>query len=128
MEIIGNATRRPIGFAVSLGVLGGAALIATSSLSHRGPMIYVPYAAIILAAAFYLRSEHVQPFATRFAIALGSFMVATIIVYLFLGLYAAGTMTDISLAGHAWRLGLMLAIGAALSAAVAQLTATRLSN
>src|SRR5712691_6157914 len=125
MEIIGQATSRPIAFVASLGVLGGAALITTVSLSRRGPMIYLPYAAIILAAAFYLRSEHVEDFGSRFAMALGSFMLATVILYLFIGLFAAKTLFVISLGGHAWRLAVMLAIGAVLSAAVAQLTATR---
>jgi hypothetical protein len=125
VEIIGQATSRPIVFVASLGVLGGAALIITVSLSRRGPMIYVPYAAIILTAAFYLRSEHVQDFGSRFAMALGSFMLATVIVYLFIGLSGAKTLFVIPLAGHAWRLALMLAIGAVLNAAVAQLTATR---
>src|ERR1700704_3823902 len=81
LEIIGQATSRPIAFVASLGVLGGAALITTVSLSHRGPTIYLPYAAIILAAAFYLRSEHVRDFGRRFAMALGSFMLATVILY-----------------------------------------------
>jgi len=125
VEIIGQATSRPIAFVASLGVLGGAALIATVSLSRRGPMIYIPYAAIILVAAFYLRSEHVQAFGTRFAMVLGAFMLATVIIYLFVGLYTAKSLFVISLAGHAWRLAFMFAIGALLSAAVAQLTATR---
>lgn len=125
MQIIGQATARPIAFVASLGVLGGAALIATVSLSRRGPMIYLPYTAIVLTAAFYLRSEHVQGFATRFGLALGAFMLATVIVYLFIGLYSAKTLFVISLAGHAWRLALMFGVGALLSAAVAQLTATR---
>jgi hypothetical protein len=125
VEIIGQATNGPIAFVASLGVLGGAALISTISLSHRGPLIYLPYAAIILTTAFYLRSEHVQAFGTRFAMALGAFMLATVILYLFIGLYAAKTLFVISLSGHAWRLAFMFAIGAVLSAAVAQLTATR---
>ena len=127
MEIIGEATSRPIAFVASLGLLGGAALITTISLSRRGPLIYLPYAAIILATAFYLRSEHVQGFGTRFAMALGAFMLATVILYLFIGLYTAKTLFIISFAGHAWRLAFMFAVGSLLSAAVAQLTATRLN-
>ncbi len=121
---IGIATHQPLAFALSLGLLGGGALIATVSLSTRGPLIYIPYAAIVLASAAYLRFERVQPFATRFGLSLGAFMVATILLYLFIGLFHAKTLFVISLLGHAWRLGLMLLIGSALSAAVAQLTAT----
>jgi hypothetical protein len=121
---IGTATQRPIAFALSLGLLGGGALIATVSLTHRGPMIYVPYAVIVLAGAFYLRLERVQGFAKRFALSLGAFMFATVLLYGFIGLVQARTLFIIPLSGHAWRLGGMLLIGAALSAAVSQLTAT----
>lgn len=120
----GTATQQPIAFVLSLGLLGGAALIATVSLSRRGPLIYVPYAAIVLTSAAFLRLERVQPFLRRFELALGAFMVATVLLYLFIGLIQARTLFQISALGHGWRLGLMLLIGSALSGAVAQLTAT----
>jgi hypothetical protein len=60
----------------------------------------------------------------RFALALGVFMLATVLLYLFIGLFHAKTLFVISPLGHAWRLGLMLLIGGALSAAVAQLAGT----
>ncbi|HXH90326.1 MAG TPA: hypothetical protein VNN25_02010 [Thermoanaerobaculia bacterium] len=123
----GTATHRPVAFTLALGLLGGAALIVTSSAISRGPIVLLPYALLVLATAVYLRIEHVQHFARRFSLALGSFMVATVVLYLFIGLVAAKSLFVISLWGHAWRLGIMLAIGAALSAAVAQLTATQAS-
>ena len=121
---IGTATDKPLAFALSLGLLGGAALIVTASLAHRGPLIYLPYAAIVLVCGVYLRVEQVRPFQKRFALALGVFMFATVLLYLFIGVQAK-TLLIISLVGHGWRLGLMLLIGGALSAAVAQLTGTR---
>ena len=123
----GTATHRPVAFTLALGLLGGAALIVTSWAISRGPIVLLPYALLVLATAAYLRIEHVQHFARRFSLALGSFMVATVVLYLFIGLVAAKSLFVISLWGHAWRLGIMLAIGAALSAAVAQLTATQAS-
>jgi len=123
----GTATHRPVAFTLALGLLGGAALIVTSWATSRGPIVLLPYALLVLATAAYLRIEHVQHFARRFSLALGSFMVATVVLYLFIGLVAAKSLFVISLWGHAWRLGIMLAIGAALSAAVAQLTATQAS-
>ena len=125
MRTIGEATLRPVAFTLALGILGGAALIATVSVTTRGPMIYVPYAALVVITALFLRAENVQPFMRRFALALGAFMLATLLLYVFIGLVAAKTLSSISLGGHAWRLGSMLAIGAVLSAAVAQLTGTR---
>jgi len=121
---IGTATQRPTAFALSLGLLGGGALIATVSLTSRGPVIYLTYAVIVLVTALYLRLERVQGFAKRFALSLGAFMFATVLLYAFIGLFQAKTLFVISALGHAARLGVMLLIGAVLSAAVAQLTAT----
>ena len=123
--MIGSATQRPIAFALSLGLLGGAALITVEWTTKRGPLVLIPYAVLILVSAFYLRGERVQHWPRRFALSLGAFMSATLILYLFIGSVATRNLFAISLWGHAWRLGLMLAIGAALSAAVAQLTATK---
>jgi hypothetical protein len=121
----GTATRRPVAFTLALGLLGGGALITTVWSTSRGPMVLFPYAALVLVTAAYLRLEHVQHFRRRFGLALGSFMVATVVLYLFIGLVAANTLFIITPWGHAWRLGIMLAIGATLSAAVAQLTETQ---
>ena len=125
MPSSGEATHRPVAFALSLGILGGGALITTMSVTHRGPMIFLPYAALVIVTAVYLRIERVQPFMRRFLLALGAFMVATLVLYTFISTLSKGVSTDISIGGHAWRLGLMLGIGSVLSAAVAQLTATR---
>lgn len=122
--MLGTATRRPVSFALALGLLGGGALITTVWTTTRGPLVLVPYAVLVLAAAIYLRVERVQHFGRRFALALGAFMFATVLLYLFIGLVAAKTLFLISPLGHTWRLGLMLLIGGALSAAVAQLTGT----
>lgn len=122
----GTATRRPVAFALSLGLLGGGALITTVWVTSRGPMVLLPYAALVLVTAAYLRLEHVQHFARRFGLALGSFMTATVTLYLFIGLVSAKTLFEITPWGHTWRLGIMLVIGTALSAAVAQVTATEL--
>lgn len=48
-------------------------------------------------------------------------MVATLVVYVFVGAVLAGTLLDIPVWGHAWRLGMMAAIGGVLSGAVAYL-------
>lgn len=123
--MIGSATERPVGFMLGLGFLGGAALITIEWATTRGPLVLLAYAAIVLAACLYLRLELVQGWRWRFFLTLGSFMLATVMLYLFIGLVLTRQFSELSVAGHAWRLGLMLVIGSALSAAVAQLTATR---
>lgn len=125
MAIVGTATEKPVAFTLALGVMGGALLIIVEWTTTRGPLIFFPYAAIVLMTAVYLRVEKVQPFLRRFLMALGSFMFASMLLYVFIGVALAKTALTISLAGHAWRIGLLLAIGAVLSAAVAQLTGTR---
>ena len=85
MSVTGTATHRPVAFALALGVLGGGALITTAWLTARGPIIFLPYAAIVLAAAFFLRIEAVRPLSRRFLLSLGAFMLATIILYVFIG-------------------------------------------
>jgi hypothetical protein len=122
--MVGTATHRPVAFAMALGLLGGGALITTEWTARRGPFILIPYAILVLVAAVYLRVERVQHFGRRFALTLGAYMFATVLLYLFIGLVAAKTLFVISPWGHAWRLGIMLFIGSALSAAVAQLAAT----
>jgi len=123
--MIGTATQRPIAFALALGLLGGAALITVEWTTTRGPLVLIPYAVLILVSALYLRLERVQYWPRRFALTLGAFMAATLILYLFIGSVATRSLLTIWAWGHAWRLGLMLGIGVALSAAVAQLTATK---
>jgi hypothetical protein len=90
-------------------------------------LILIPYAILVVVAAVFLRVERVQHFGRRFALMLGAFMFATVVLYVFIGLVGAETLFITSPWGHSWRMGVMLLIGSALSAAVAQLTATRQS-
>jgi len=123
--MIGMATRRPVAFTLALGLLGGAGLIATVWNTDRGPMVFLPYGALIIATAAYLRAERVPGFMRRFGLALGTFMVATLILYMFIGLLAAKTLLVMPAWEHMWRLALLVATGSALSSAVAQLSATQ---
>jgi glucose uptake protein GlcU len=124
MATIGTATRRPVAFTLSLGVLGGGALITTAAVSHRGWFVFLPYATIVVLSAVILRAETVRPFLRRFLLSLGAFMIATLIFYVFMRTVPRERVLYISVIGHAWRIGFMLVIGSVLSTAVAQLTAT----
>jgi hypothetical protein len=126
--MIGTATQRPLAFSLALGSLGAGALIVTAWNTRYGPLILFPYAALVLVSAIYLRLERVQNFTRRFGITLGVFMSSTLLFYLYEAGIRAKTLFIIPLWGHAWRVGFMLLIGSALSAAVAQLTATSKSR
>lgn len=118
-----SATARPIAFSLALGTLAGAAMIVTTMLTTRGPAVFIPYTLLVIVSAVYLKLGGVAPFARRFAMALGAFMTGTMWFYVYIATLARGHSSGIGVLGHAWRIGLMLAIGSALSAAVAQLTA-----
>jgi hypothetical protein len=123
--MIGTATQRPLAFSLALGLLGASSFIVTAWNTTRAPVVLIPYAVLVLVAAVYLRVERVQSFKLRFAIALSVFMFATVLFYLYVGLFTAKTLFIVPLWGHAWRLGFMLLVGSVLSAAVAQVTATK---
>jgi drug/metabolite transporter superfamily protein YnfA len=120
-----GATTQAAAFVLAFGILGGAALITAVSLSRRGPIVFLPYAAIVLVCAALLRAERVQRFGRRFALHFGAFMASSVVLYVFIGQFQAHTLTKISAQGHAWRLAVIAGIGSVVSLAVAQLTATR---
>lgn len=116
-----KSAKKPVPVGLSLGILGGAALIITTLFTTNGFAIFLPYAALPIATFAALRALQWSSISKRFVTSLLTFMVATIILYLFIGIFDAGTILEISVWGHLWRLGLMAAIGAALSFAVAYL-------
>jgi len=116
-----ESVKKPIPVAFALGILGGAALIITTIVTSKGFAIFIPYTALIVATFAALRVIRWSLFSKRFTSSFLAFMVATILLYLFIGIYDAGTILEISAWGHVWRLGLMAAIGSALSFAVAYL-------
>jgi hypothetical protein len=73
---------RPLFFAVIAGTLCGGVLIAVTALSRNGWLMLLPYVALALASAFYLRSRSVGPFSQRFIPCLIAYIVATAIVIL----------------------------------------------
>jgi len=113
--------KKPIPVALALGILGGAALIVTTELTNTGQAIYIPYAILVTAIFATLRSINWSELSKRFATSFLAFMVATIILYLFIITVAAGTIFEITIWGHVWRIGFMATIGGLLSFAVAYL-------
>ena len=116
-----SSAKRPLPLALSLGVLGGAALIVTTVLTTKGPMIFLPYAALVLASLGAVRLAGWPDFWRRFTATFLAFMVATVVLYVFIGTVQTASTVPLSAWGHTWRLGLMAGIGALLSAASAYL-------
>lgn len=116
-----ESAKKPIPVALALGISGGAALIITTLLTSKGLAIFIPYTALLVATFTALLVVNWSSFSKRFTTSFLTFMVATIITYLFIGIFDAGTILEITAWGHIWRLGLMAAIGGLLSFAVAYL-------
>lgn len=120
--------------ALVLGLFGGAGLALTAIYSRRGPLIYPVYTALLAALALLLAHYSGISFAARFGAALAAFLVASAALYVTVGilgdhqrrrLVAEGRLpasaldSRLSLWGHAWRLGFLLAVGMIASAGVA---------
>ncbi|MGZ4810396.1 MAG: hypothetical protein ACXV7D_13810, partial [Thermoanaerobaculia bacterium] len=117
--------RQPLIFALALGV-GGGLLLAASLAVTTGPAILVIYALVPVFSAFYLRAVRVDGFVRRFVVVVGSFMIATIIVYVVLNFMLGPGR--ISWWRHASLLGLMFVIGSGLAASIAQITTPRVTD
>lgn len=122
MTALAPASKQPLPLALALGALGGGALVMTAWLTTNGPLIFVPYAALVLGSLVAVRLTGWPEFSRRFAAAFGAFMVATLVLYVSIGWFLGGaSVFEISAWGHAWRLGMMALIGGVLSGAVAYL-------
>lgn len=77
----------------------------------------------VVATRVVLRSCRVPTYRHRFGVGFAAFLLASLALYVFIAIAAAG-LAPISVAGHVLRiLAAMAAIGAAIHAAVARVTA-----
>lgn len=111
-----------IASALSLGLLGGAALVTTAWLTRKGPAILIPYGALVGGTLLYLRAGRVLPFRRRYAVALGAFLVATAVLLVWIVTIGNPEPTSRSLWPPATSLLATVGLGALLSAAVAHLS------
>lgn len=82
----------------------------------------LPYALFVVATGVVLKSCRVATYPARFAVGLAAFVLASLVLYVFIGI-AAANAAQISVAGHALRLLAIAVIGAAIHAAVARVSA-----
>ena len=129
MEPYLQTSNRSIRLAVAIGILTGIALIVTEGFTTKGPAVFLPYAALLVASFFVLRKESQPAFSHRFTAVFLAFAVATAVFYAAMGIVDPDArLGDISFVGHLWRLGLMTGIGGLASAAVAFAAGAGLSN
>jgi hypothetical protein len=105
-----------------VGLLGGAALLAVPIFGFRGPAIYVPYTGLVLTLATLAGVHREFGRWDRFELVFTGFMVASLVLYLYIILIDSPSALDIPLLGHAWRLGFLASVGTVLAAATAFFT------
>jgi hypothetical protein len=120
--------------AVVIGAFGGTGLALTAIYSRRGPLIYPVYATILAALALLLARYPALTYVARLTAALTGFGVASAALYFTTGVLAdrqrrrlvaqgrlppAALHYHLSVLGHAWRIGMLVAIGTLVSAGVA---------
>ena len=74
--------------AIVVGIFGGAGLCLTILYSRRGPMIFVPYAALLAGLTFLLSRYANLSYTNRFLAALAGFIVATAAAYVAVNIMA----------------------------------------
>jgi hypothetical protein len=104
-----------------LGALTGAALVLVAVFSTRGPLMFLPYAAMFCALAPLLARYRSETFLARGGAAFAAFLVATVVSYLYIRLFANPGVPHISFIGLA-RFGLVVGSGVILAAAVTFVT------
>ena len=121
------SSKRPIPLALSLGVLGGSAIVLSGFFVGQGQEIMLVYATFVLVSFGAVRVAQWTDYSSRFWALFGAFMTATVIHYLYIVLVVRGwdVMQMMPWWGHVWRLGVMAVIGGVISAAGAYLVDLR---
>jgi hypothetical protein len=106
-------TRGSVVIAAAWGILGGVFLVMGQAWGvprTRASLIFLVFASVVIGSAITLRRSGSRP--RRFALGLGAFMLATLILYLYIGVVVNPHVLNLPVWDHAWRLGLILAVGA----------------
>jgi hypothetical protein len=108
-----------VSLAAALGVFGGTLLVLSFVFFTPGKYLLIPYSLVVIATTVVVRAEHIAAFRDRFAVGFGSFAIASLALYI--AVSASAASAHLSLLGHAWRLGLLAAIGVAVNLPAARL-------
>jgi hypothetical protein len=107
-----RASSRCVASAMLIGALAGTALVAVIGLgtSHNRPMlVYLVYGMLVVCTGILLR--HAGSRIRRFALGLAVFMLATLVVYIYVVAFVSPSALKMPLWEHVWRLGFMLGLG-----------------
>ncbi|MBP7678201.1 MAG: hypothetical protein KBB14_18000 [Thermoanaerobaculia bacterium] len=113
-------TRRSLSLALALGLLGGLVLALSHAFFTPGKYILLPWAAVVLGSVVAIRADSIANLSERFTVGFVAFAVSSIALYAAV-LFSPG-VHSVGLLGHAWRIGVLLAIGALLNLVTAPLS------
>ena len=114
-------TRRSLSLALALGALGGARLVLCNMFFTPGKYLLIPYALVVLGSLFAIRAERLASFSERFVTGLLAFVFASVPLYLSIAL--SPTVAPLGFLGHAWRVGVLVGLGALINLATARVAA-----
>jgi hypothetical protein len=122
-------TNRLFSFAVSAGAVCGVMLILITMTSRNGLLMYVPYIALGIICTIFLRTHPIDSFATRFGVAFTAYVLATVIIEIYIIAFVDSRvlrpLTVRNFAGPLAAMMLIGAVGSAVIALLAQVTASR---
>jgi hypothetical protein len=111
---------RLVALVVIAGALCGGALVATSIATRNAWMMFLPYIALGLVSAIFLRGRRIESFGQRFILPFAAYAVATVIIDAYILTVAnPHRMNGMTLSRFFGPLLAMLLIGAAGSLVVA---------
>jgi hypothetical protein len=105
--------KRSVVIAATWGIVGGVFLVMGQAWGvprTRASLIFLVFASVVIGPAITLRRSGSR--LRRFALGLGAFMLATLILYLYIGVVVNPHVLNLPVWDHAWRLSFMLAVGA----------------
>jgi hypothetical protein len=114
-------TRRSLSLALALGAFGGATLVLSAMFFTPGKYLLIPYALVVLGSLVAIRAEGMAAFSERFLTGLVAFVLSSLALYVSVALSPA--VARVGVLGHAWRLGLLVGLGALISLATARVAA-----
>lgn len=115
-----TSMQKVVTFAAAVGALGGTILTLSYIFFTPGKYLLITYAAVVLGAMLALKAERFALFGHRFTASLLSFATYAGVHYIAVTWSHRGS--SLGVLGHAWRLGILVGIGAVISLAVARLS------
>jgi hypothetical protein len=88
----------------------GSLLILRFIVSTNGALSFVLYAILVIGFFWIIKRTEIN-YTYRFLAGLASFMVATMIIYLYIAFFMNPNLLTAPIWAHLWRIGMMLGIG-----------------